>query len=92
MKKEELRHIATLARLEMEDEELELFSEQLSQIIQYFGELKKLDTEGVEPLVTPTEIEYWMREDVVHDSLSTEDVLRNAPDKRGHLFKVPPVV
>jgi aspartyl-tRNA(Asn)/glutamyl-tRNA(Gln) amidotransferase subunit C len=92
MNKKEVQHIANLAKLQLSDKEVDAFVDQLSPILKYFEDLKKLNTEGVEPLVTASDIEYWMREDVVQPGLGAEGSLKNAPAKIGNLFKVPPVV
>jgi aspartyl-tRNA(Asn)/glutamyl-tRNA(Gln) amidotransferase subunit C len=90
--KDVIQKIANLARLQLTAEETNDFSEQLSKIILHFDEISALNTEGVEPLITPSEIEYTLREDVVKQNFHAEDMVANAPDKQGNLFKVPPVV
>lgn len=90
--KETVQHIAKLARLNLTEMEAEAFSGQLSAILDSFNEISKVETNGVEPLVTPSEIALHLRADEVEPSGSTEEILLNAPDKSGHLFKVPPVV
>jgi len=92
MNKKDVQHIANLAKLQLTDTEIETYAEQMSRILNYFEELKKLDTKGAEPLITPSDIEYWMREDQVQQGLGAEGSLQNAPSKTGNLFKVPPVV
>lgn len=92
MEKKEVEHVANLARLEMTDQEITLFTQQLAQILKHFGELKQLNTDGIEPMVTPSDIEYWVREDKVIPGPGAEAILQNAPARVGNLFKVPPVV
>lgn len=87
-----IQHIAKLARLEVSNEQALQYSEQLTQIFSYFEQISKVNTQGVEPLVTPAEIEVFWREDVVKKENTAEDMLSNAPAKAGLLFKVPPVV
>lgn len=88
--KETVKRIADLSRLELSSEEIADYTKQLSAILQHFEELNQLDTKGIEPLVTPTPIESYMQEDAVKQT--AQELLSNAPDKSGNLYKVPPVV
>jgi aspartyl-tRNA(Asn)/glutamyl-tRNA(Gln) amidotransferase subunit C len=90
--KEVIQKIAHLARLQLTPEEASEMSEQLSKVISHFDEISALNTHGIEPLITPSDIEYTLREDVVEQKFSAEEMVANAPDKQGNLFKVPPVV
>ena len=90
--KDVIQKIANLARLQLTPEQANEFSEQLSKIILHFDEISSINTEGVEPLITPSEIEYTLREDSVKQNFHAEEMVANAPDKQGNLFKVPPVV
>ncbi len=92
MEIEKLKALCHLARLETSDEELKNLSQQLGQILKYFDQLQKIPTDGVEPLVTPVQIEAIYRNDEVEVELDLADVMKNAPEKVGNLFKVPPVV
>ena len=87
-----IKKIATLARLELTPQEVQLYTKQLGAIVDYVSELSKLDTQGVEPLVTPTDMVPHQRQDEVVPSLGAEGVTANAPDRSGHLFKVPAVL
>lgn len=87
-----VRHIAKLARLNITDKEAEEYSAQLSKILNHFEQISKIDTKGVEPLVTPTDMEEFWREDAVKHETTAEEIVANAPQKTGHLFTVPPVV
>lgn len=90
--KDAVQHIAKLSRLSLSEKDAEAFSGQLSAILDSFNELAKVKTDGVEPLVTPTEIEVRLRADSVSETENPEDLLKNAPARAGNLFKVPPVV
>ncbi len=92
IKREEVEKIASLARLHLTDEEKNKFAQQLSAVLTSFQELSTIDTAGVQPLVTPTEIEPFFREDRVETWPETEAALANAPETSGRLFNVPPVV
>lgn len=89
---EEIKKIALLARLEVTPEKAKEHAEQLKRVLKHFEQIAQVETTGVEPLITPTEIEVYWREDEVIQELSTEEILSNAPDKIGNLFRVPPVI
>ena len=87
-----IQHIASLARLHVSDQQAQEYSEQLTKIMGFFDKISTLPTEGVEPLVTPTDIENFWREDKEENKFSSEEMVENAPSRQGSLFKVPPVV
>lgn len=87
-----VEHIAKLARLEVSAQQAEQYGQQLSQILNYFEQISKVDTKGIEPLITPSEIENFWRDDEVKKENSAEEMTSNAPSRAGNLFKVPPVV
>ncbi len=87
-----LEHIANLARLHVTESEAQEFAAQLSKALGYFEQISKVDTKGVEPLVTPSEMQAFWRPDEVKKELSAEEIVANAPAKTGNLFTVPPVV
>ena len=88
----DVKKVAKLARLQLNSEEEVVLQKQVESIIGYFEELKNIDTQAVEPLVTPSEIEPTLRVDEVVRWDENELALENAPEKSGNLFKVPPVV
>lgn len=90
--KKAVEQIAKLARLQMSDAEASEYSEQLSKVLNYFEQISQVDTKGVEPLVTPSEIQSYWRADQAHQEISAEEMVANAPQKTGHLFTTPPVV
>ena len=87
-----IAHIARLARLHVTDEQAKVYGEQLSKILGQFEQISQVDTEGVEPLVTPTDMPAFRREDRVEKNLTAEEIVANSPHKTGNLFPVPPVV
>ncbi len=89
---EQVSHTAYLARLSLTPEETKLLAQQLSSVLKHFEQVSKVPTDGVEPLVTPTDIEEFWREDKAQAWESAEAAMRNAPETVGNLFKVPPVV
>lgn len=90
--KKTIEHIAKLARLEITEDEANEYSQQLGKAMTHFEQISKVDTTGIEPLVTPTEIEDFWREDIAKQEFTPEEMTSNAPSKAGNLFKVPPVV
>ncbi|MNJ91015.1 Glutamyl-tRNA(Gln) amidotransferase subunit C [compost metagenome] len=90
--KKTIEHIAKLSRLHVTEQEATEYSAQLSKALEYFEQISKIDTKGIEPLITPTEIEDFWREDEAKSEYTAEEMTENAPARAGNLFKVPPVV
>lgn len=90
--RKDVEYIAELARLKFTDEELDSYTDQLNEILNYMDKLNELDTENVEPLSYPIEVSDTMRDDVPVPSVPTEEALKNAPDHDGEHFKVPKVI
>ncbi|HHI97557.1 MAG TPA: Asp-tRNA(Asn)/Glu-tRNA(Gln) amidotransferase subunit GatC [Thermodesulfatator atlanticus] len=90
--KEEVQHVAHLARLEFSEEELERFTEQLAQILSYVEKLNELDTSQVEPTYHALKLTNIFREDEVKESIPTEEALSNAPQRENGFFVVPKVI
>jgi aspartyl-tRNA(Asn)/glutamyl-tRNA(Gln) amidotransferase subunit C len=90
--KQEVDHVAKLARLEFSEEEKDRFAEQLSNILTYMEKLNKLDTKGVEPTAHVLDIRNVMRDDVPAASLPQERALANAPEKAAGHYKVPKII
>ncbi len=90
--KKDVEKIAELAKLKFSDEELENFTPQMNEILSYMDKLNELDTEDVKPLSHPVEQINVFREDELKSSVSTEEALKNAPDKTDNHFKVPKVI
>lgn len=89
---EEVKKIAKLSRLEIDDKRLVKFQQDLSKILDYINKLNELDTEGVEAsYCEPKRIED-LREDEVKPSMDRNRILKNAPDQEDGAFKVPTVV
>jgi aspartyl-tRNA(Asn)/glutamyl-tRNA(Gln) amidotransferase subunit C len=88
----EVEHIAQLARLALTDEEKSLYAQQLAKVIEYFDELKSVDTTGIEPMSHTVPMSNVLREDEVVPSPGCEVMLANAPEREGNLFKVPKIV
>ncbi|MGG1520019.1 Asp-tRNA(Asn)/Glu-tRNA(Gln) amidotransferase subunit GatC [Paenibacillus oryzisoli] len=90
--KENVEHVAKLARLELSDSEKDLFTEQLNAILKYAEQLNELNTDGVAPTSHAMPLVNVMREDVAKPSLPIEKVFLNAPDQEDGQFKVPAVL
>ena len=88
--RDEVLHVARLARLELSDDEVAKFQEQLSDIIEAVSKVSELDLSDVPPTAHPLEIQNAWDEDVRHDCLPLEDVFANAPDRDDDYFRVPP--
>jgi aspartyl-tRNA(Asn)/glutamyl-tRNA(Gln) amidotransferase subunit C len=86
--REQVVHIARLARVGLTEEDIAKFREQLSQILDYFQVLEELDTAEVPPTSHVLPLQNVMREDQPRPSLSPEEVLANAPRREGDYFQV----
>jgi len=87
-----VKHIATLVRLGISEEEAQKFSGQFSSIIDYFNMLNEVDTDNVTPASDIANAENVLREDVVKPSMSRDEFLKNAPNSEGGYVKVPTVL
>lgn len=89
---DEVTRVAHLARLSLNAEETKQLAAQLSSVLGHFEHVSKVKTDGVEPLITPTDVEPVWREDKAKGWDNAEAAMQNAPEAVGNLFKVPPVV
>ena len=89
---EDVRSVARLARLQLSDEEVERFTQQLGEILTYVEQLNEVDTEGVEPMAHAIELSNVLRADDPRDSLPREAALGNAPQTDGKYFLVPQIL
>jgi len=87
LSREEVRHIAKLARLKLTEEEVEKFQQQLSEVLDYIEVLNELETKDIEPTAQVTGLENVFREDEVTPSLEPRQALSCAPAKGGNFFK-----
>ncbi|MGH7261561.1 MAG: Asp-tRNA(Asn)/Glu-tRNA(Gln) amidotransferase subunit GatC [Nitrospiraceae bacterium] len=90
--KQDVEHVAKLARLEITETEKETFAQQLSGILTYVEKLNTLKTEGVEPTATVLGQTNVFREDKARPSLPVEKVLANAPEWTDGFFVVPKII
>jgi len=89
--REEVQHVATLARLRLTEDEIALFREQLSDILQHIETLAELDLSGIAPTAQVIPLTNVLRDDIVRPSLPPEDVLSNAPMQEDGFLRVAPV-
>jgi aspartyl-tRNA(Asn)/glutamyl-tRNA(Gln) amidotransferase subunit C len=87
--REQVLHVARLARLRLSDEEVARMQGELSTILDHIEKLNELDLEGVEPTSHVVELENVLREDVPRPSLPHEKALEQAPDAAAGGFRVP---
>ena len=87
-----VEHVAHLARLRLQPDEVELYTGQLDRILAYMDKLNSLDTTGIEPTSHVIPLVNVFREDVVDHNLEVEESVGNAPERKGSSFKVPPII
>ena len=92
MTKDEILHIASLARIHLEEKELEQLTQSLDDILHYITKLQKLDVKNVSPTTHVLPINNVFRADVVKPSLPQDEALSFAPAKHKGAFKVPQVI
>jgi aspartyl-tRNA(Asn)/glutamyl-tRNA(Gln) amidotransferase subunit C len=90
--RELVEYVAHLGRLDLEPQEVEMYTTQIDSILEYMEKLNGLDTTGIEPTSHAVPIECMMREDVPRPSFSVDESVGNAPERKGSFFKVPPVI
>ena len=91
LSRDEVRHVALLARLGLEAGEEELYAEQLSGILAHIDRLQKLNTDEIAPTAQVVEVESRLRDDEPRPSLSQEEALANAPAVVDGFFRVPTI-
>ena len=88
LSREEVLHIAALAKVGVTEADVEKFQEQLSNILENFEALQKLDTTGIPPTAQSIDLQNVIMADEVRPSLPTEEILANAPQREGDFFRV----
>ncbi|MDX9753736.1 MAG: Asp-tRNA(Asn)/Glu-tRNA(Gln) amidotransferase subunit GatC [bacterium] len=89
--RDEVKHIALLSRLELTEDEADLFTTHLDEILVYVEKLQSLDVSHIEPISHAVPLFNVMRDDRVDPSLTQETALHNAPDQEAGCFRVPKV-
>ena len=85
--------IASLAKLELTEQEIKEYSKDLTNILKWMEELKEVDVSNVQPVTSVTKNELYEREDIAYkNTVEQEEILLNAPEKVGKYFTVPKVI
>lgn len=94
LSKQEIQHIARLARLDLSEAELEKYGGQLSNVLNYIEQLKEVDVKGVEPTAQVTGLTNIFRDDKVEpwNEAEVAEALKDAPEKEGRFIKVKRVI
>ena len=90
--RQDVEKVALLARLQLTEDEKEMFAKQLSQVLTHVEQLNRYDTAGVEPTTTVMGQVNVFRDDVARPSLPVEKALANAPEREGDGFGVPKII
>jgi aspartyl-tRNA(Asn)/glutamyl-tRNA(Gln) amidotransferase subunit C len=88
----EVAHVARLARLELTDQELARYTEQLASMLDHFRDIDALELDDVVPMLQPLPLENVFRDDVVGPTLDRDEVLAAAPASESGRFRVPPIL
>lgn len=92
LSRDEVQHVAFLARLGLSDGEVVTLQEQLSAILEHMRTINELDTTQIPPTAQVIPLRNVMRDDVARPSLTADAVLANAPERDGPFFRVPPIL
>ena len=90
--REQVEHVAHLARLGLSNDEINRLQQQLSQILGHMQMIDRLDTSAIPPTAQVIPLSSVMRDDLPRPSKPVEEILQNAPRREGDFFKVPPVL
>jgi aspartyl-tRNA(Asn)/glutamyl-tRNA(Gln) amidotransferase subunit C len=87
----DVEHVAKLARLELTEEEKELYTKQLGDVLKYVEQMNEVDTSDVKPMAQVIDFVNVMREDKVVYEQTKEELMANAPEEENGYFKVPKI-
>ncbi len=87
----DVEHVAKLARLELTDDEKELYTKQLGDVLKYVDQMNEVDTSNVEPMIQVVDFVNVMRDDEPKQDISKDALMSNAPDEENGFFKVPKI-
>ena len=90
--RDDVAHVARLARLTLTDDELDVFTDQLAAVLDHTADVEALDAEGVPPTAHPYPLVNVLRADEIEPSVDRDEVLRAAPSVEDHQFRVPPIL
>tara|TARA_B100000214_G_scaffold182784_1_gene131848 strand:- start:55 stop:342 length:288 start_codon:yes stop_codon:yes gene_type:complete len=88
----DVRKVAHLARLELSEDQIEIYTEQIEKILSYVDQLQEINTENIPPTTRAVEVVNAMREDLVEVNCSREELLNQAPQREGDFFRVPKIL
>ena len=92
LSRDDVAHVARLARLALTDEELDRYTVQLGAVLEHAADVEALDTSGVPPTAHPLDLVNVLRDDSVRPSLDRDEVLAMAPDAEDGRFRVPRIL
>ncbi|MDQ3980118.1 MAG: Asp-tRNA(Asn)/Glu-tRNA(Gln) amidotransferase subunit GatC [Actinomycetota bacterium] len=92
LSRDDVLHVARLARLDLTEDEVDRYTEQLAAVLGHAADIEALDTSGVPPTAHPLPLENVLRPDEVRPSLNREEVLDQAPAAESGRFRVPPIL
>ncbi|MEM3585763.1 MAG: Asp-tRNA(Asn)/Glu-tRNA(Gln) amidotransferase subunit GatC [Candidatus Jordarchaeaceae archaeon] len=90
--KEQVEHVAWLAKIKLTEDEMNTFTKQLNEILNFFKKIDEIDTSNIAPTFHVLDLVNVLRDDVVEPSLSIEDALKNAPQKEDSFIKAPRIL
>lgn len=88
----DVEHVAKLARLDLSEEEKSKFADQMGKLLDYFNQLKEINTEDIEPMAHPVQAVNVVREDQIVPSCGRDEILKNAPEEEDGYFRVPKII
>ncbi len=89
---QDVEHVARLARLSLNPDDLKTMTGQMDAILGYVDKLNELDTSGIEPMAHAVPMSNAFREDEIIEPIGVEQALQNAPQQAGNYFKVPKII
>ena len=89
---DDVRKVSKLARLDISEESIEIYSNQLEKILEHIAQLEKIDTTNVPPTTRAVEVVNVFREDFVEDSNIREDIIKLSPQREGEFYRVPKIL
>ena len=89
---QDVEHVARLARLSLNPDDLKTMTGQMDAILGYVDKLNELDTTGIEPMAHAVPMSNAFREDEITDPIGVEQALQNAPQRNDNYFKVPKII
>jgi len=89
---DDVSKVAKLARLDIPDDRLELYANQLEKILDYVSQLEKINTTNVPPTTRAVEVINVLREDVVEESIIRDELLDLSPKREGEFYRVPKII